>query len=62
MVWVGRDLSDRKFQLPTIGRGISHWTRLLKAPSNLALKASREEASFFLGGSILDRMPAVPVL
>jgi len=43
MVWVGRDLKDHLVPTPSaIGRDTFHYTRLLKAPSNLALDTSRE--------------------
>ena len=45
MLWVGRDLSDRLVPTPAVGRDTSQQTRLLTAPSSLALSASREGAS-----------------
>jgi len=38
MVWVGRDLLDHPVPMPlAMGKDTFHWTRLLKAPSDLAL-------------------------
>ena len=44
MAWVGRDLRDHPAP-PTMGRDTFHYTRLLKAPSSLALNTSRDGAS-----------------
>jgi len=46
MVWVRRDLKDHLVPSPpAMGRDTFHKTRLLKAPSSLALNMAREEAS-----------------
>ena len=46
MIWVGSDIEDHLIPTPpTIGRDTFHQTKLLKAPSNLALNVSREGAS-----------------
>jgi len=46
MVWVGRDLIDHLVPTPLPWAGTpSHQTRLLKAPSSLALNTAREGAA-----------------
>ncbi|XP_053913580.1 translation initiation factor IF-2-like [Cuculus canorus] len=45
MIWVGRDLKAHLVPPPSTGRDTSHWIRLLKAPSNLALSTSRDRAA-----------------
>ena len=44
-VWVGRDLKIIKFQPSAMGRDTFYYTRLLTAPSSLALNTSRNGAS-----------------
>jgi len=46
MIWFGRDLIDLLVPNPSAtGRSTFHYTRLLKAPSNLDLNTFREGAS-----------------
>jgi len=45
MVWVGRDLSDHLVPTPCYRQGHLPLDSLPKAPSSLALNASREGAS-----------------
>jgi len=45
MIWVGRDFKDYLVPTPAMGRDTFHQTRLLKAPSSLALNTSREGAA-----------------
>uniref|UniRef100_A0A8C3JV61 Uncharacterized protein n=1 Tax=Calidris pygmaea TaxID=425635 RepID=A0A8C3JV61_9CHAR len=45
MVWVGKGLKDHPVPPPALGRDTSHHTRLLQAPSNLALNPSRDGAA-----------------
>jgi len=46
MVRVGRNLKEHLVPTPpAISRDILHWTRLLRAPSRLALNTAREGAS-----------------
>jgi len=46
MVWVGRDLKDHLVPTPpAMSRDIFHQTRVLRAPSNLALSTAREGAA-----------------
>ena len=46
MVWAGRGLKDHPVQTsPAMGRDTFHSTRLLKAPSTLALNTFREGAA-----------------
>jgi len=43
MVWIGRDLYRSSLSNPAaMSRDTFHWTRLLKAPSSLALNTARE--------------------
>ena len=51
MVWVGKDLSSKP---PTLGRDTFHQTRLLKAPSNLALNTSMEGAATTYLGNLFQ--------
>jgi len=45
MVWVGKDLKDHLVPTPpAMGMDTFHYTRLLKAPSSLALNLSMEAA------------------
>jgi len=45
MVCVRTDLTYHLFHPPAVGRDTFHQTRLLKAPSNLALNTAREGAA-----------------
>lgn len=45
MAWVGKDLENHPVPTPALGRAATHYIRLTRAQSNLALKTSR---SFFL--------------
>jgi len=44
MVWAGRDLKVHPAPYPCPGQGCPHQLRLPRAPSNLALSPSRDEA------------------
>ena len=44
MVWVGKGLTDHLVPTP-LSRDIFHQTRLLRAPSSLALNTAREGAA-----------------
>lgn len=44
MAWVGKDLKNQPVLTPALGRDATHYIRLTRAHSNLALKTSR---SFF---------------
>jgi len=45
MAWAGRDLEAHPVPTPCHGLVATHQIRLPRAPSNLALKASRDGAS-----------------
>jgi len=45
MIWVERDLKGLLVPNPAMGRDTFHQTRLLRAPSYLALNTAREGAS-----------------
>jgi len=44
MAWVGKFLKPTQFQPPAMGRAAAHQLKLSRAPSNLALRASRDGA------------------
>jgi len=44
MVHVGKDLDAHTAPTPAVGRAAPHQLRLLRAPSNVALSASRDGA------------------
>jgi len=44
MAWAGRDLKVHPVPTPAVGRAAPHQLRLPRAPSNLALSASRDGA------------------
>jgi len=52
MAWVGRDLKPAQFQPPAMGRAAPHQLGLPRAPSSLALSASRGGASTASLGSL----------
>ena len=54
--WLEGTLKPTQFQLPAAGGVASYWVRLLRAPSNLALNASRSEVSTGSPGKNGDRM------
>jgi len=45
MAWVGKDVKSHLVQPPATGRATPHQLRLPRAPSSLALSASRDGAS-----------------
>jgi len=56
MVWRGRVLQIIQFQPPAVGRDTSLQTRLLTAPSSLALSASREGTSTTSLGNLCQHL------
>ena len=52
MVRVGKDLDDHTAPAPAVGRAAPHQLRLLRAPSNLALSASRDGAPQLLRAAV----------
>jgi len=63
MIWVGRDLTDHLAPTPpAMGRDTFHWTRLLKAPSSLALNTAREGEATPALGNLFQCLTALTVL
>jgi len=46
LYWKG-PFKSLSYNPPAMGRDTFHWTRLLKAPSNLALNTSRDRGHIF---------------
>ena len=61
MVWRGRVLQIIQFQPPAVGRDTSLQTRLLTAPSSLALSASREGTSTTSLGNLCQHLTTLTV-
>jgi len=67
MVWVEREreLDDlyrsSSSNTPAMGKDIFHWTRLLKALSNLALNTSRKVASTTALGNLFESLTTLTV-
>ena len=51
-VWAGRDFKAHATPIPTVGRAAPHQLRLPRAPSNLALSASRDGAPQLLWAAV----------
>jgi len=56
MTWVGSDLKDHLVPTPYCGQGCHPAAHAARDPSNLALTASRNEASTALLGSMCQRL------
>ena len=52
MIWVGRNLTAHPTPNPIVGRAAPHQLRLPRAPSNLALSASRDGAPQLLWAAV----------
>ena len=59
--WKEETFKVIQFQLPAIGRDTSHQTRLLTAPSSLALNTSWEETSTTLLGNLFQCLTTLTV-
>ena len=66
MAWVGRDLKDHRVPVsPALervaNRSVKSYTRLPRAPSNLAFNTSRDGASTASLGSLLQHLNTLSV-
>ena len=59
MAWFGRDLKAHPAPNPAVGRAAPHQLRLPRAPSNLALSASRDVAPTASLGSPCQSLTAL---